>query len=91
MMISYARIAADLGDRRPVGRRIATFRERPGSSIGRSTHFAGGQVQARHARTTLTTAAGAGLAAPELPCQAALRVGVQFGFDRMTGSMRHLV
>src|SRR6266487_2714467 len=29
MMISFARIAADLGERRPVGRRIATLRETP--------------------------------------------------------------
>jgi hypothetical protein len=29
MMISFIRIAADLGDRRPVSRRIATLRETP--------------------------------------------------------------
>jgi len=29
MMISLLGIAADLGDRRPVGRRIATVRETP--------------------------------------------------------------
>jgi hypothetical protein len=53
MMISFIRIAADLGDRRPVSRRMATLRETPGPQHRQIYPFRrwAGEAQACPART----------------------------------------